>query len=106
MAEMTEKERFLKVATPQEWDCWLTIQADYLVGQTYVWPELQRINERFKNTGISDGCLFCAAYKSNHKECMPHVYPGGFIYRCLSIPKREKIDAAIARPERAGIWEE
>lgn len=94
---MTDKERFLQVATPQEWDCWLSYTAD----------KLSRYHDDrgdFYRSRNKD-CLICLAFQWDRewgtrpcKQCME--IPCWFKYEDI-----ERVDAAIARLEAAGIWE-
>jgi hypothetical protein len=88
---MSEKERLLTVATPEEWRKW--------------------IEQKLIRTGT---CLFCQAYKTGPytkdcESCCPREdfnerFPG---MRCRQgRTEAEMIEIAIARLEAAGIWED
>ena len=92
-----EKATLLAVASPEEWDRWLTCNAD-----------------PFHSAGR---CLFCEAYGARRghvpgkcRDCMPEGDFEACPYRakmpCVNHRYRDKIDLAIARLEAAGIWEE
>ena len=76
----------LRKFSPQEWDCWLS---------SCVYTE-----------GSIGRCLFCQIFKDCNL-CMPMNCNYNF-FLCCNIYRDypgQKIDAAIARLEAAGIWE-
>lgn len=97
---MKEKERLLAVASPEEWDWWLSAQSGYFIDNDF---HLR--------------CLFCEAVGAfrgcvgNGKphdcgQCMPDGYKQRFVPCCKYDDLGDKLDAAIARLEAAGIWED
>jgi hypothetical protein len=94
-----DKKRFLKVATPDEWDRWLNTIAD--------------IHAPARMSAGLDYCLFCRAVgatsigdgnKWDCGRCMPGHFSG--YLPCAGIPRREKVDRAIERLNRAGIFDD
>ena len=104
-----EKLKYLRVATSEQWDYWLTLKADanasYDVKDWHV-KELDKLHEK---VGID--CLFCKVFevtdfympynkKSDCKCCMG--FPGA---PCLGIDPMERVDKAIERLEKVGLWD-
>lgn len=108
---MDERETLLKVATPEEWDCWLTVLADLASLEVYCMSQKNCGSCKFNNAygclkPVPPDCLFCKAFYDDCDECMGK---GNFrnplsFHTCGDIPINERIDRAIVRLEAAGIW--
>jgi hypothetical protein len=101
-----EKDRYLKVATPEQWDYWLTLKADANASYEKNDWHVKEISKLYYLTGYD--CLFCKVfgYEENGKKradcesCM-----GNGFAPCLGIPEHERVDRAIERLEKIGIWD-
>jgi hypothetical protein len=88
-----EKERFLAIASPEEWDTWLTKMGDFY-------------SPKGEDTDYVNSCLFCAAFGGDCHLCqaneggMDHFYFRG----CWLVPETERVDRAIWRLSKAGLW--
>jgi len=92
---MTDRERYLKVASPDEWDRWLSYMADfYAPGNLYI--------RKFSYYSMIGGkcCWICLVFNANCRLCM------GEAMACLYIPRNERIDRAIEKLEKARVFEE
>lgn len=96
-----KKEDYLAIATPEEWDCWLTEAADrYGKAQIDVLRCFFCEAAGAKRGYVGDGRDICS-------NCMPVQYDS--MRRplpCITISHKEKIDCAIARLEKVGLWED
>lgn len=98
---MSEKLKYLKVATPEQWDWWLTLKADDLApsrkGHKINWAT------RILMDMESPSCLFCRVFERDCASCMP----GGKFLNCITdVPGRLRVDAAIERLEKVGVWDD
>jgi hypothetical protein len=93
----TEKEKYLRVATPDEWDYWLTLQADHNAPKRKG-GKMNWATREINAMGFMS-CLFCKTFNRNCLECM------GNQFGCFGIPGRLKVDKAIERLEKVGIWD-
>jgi len=93
----TEKDKFLFVATPKQWDCWLSYYADNCADSP---------GSDFYDDFQEGFCLFCRAFRGHCWECMGVVSDRStsFSLPCLEIPQDQAVDRAIARLEKTGIW--
>jgi hypothetical protein len=105
-----EKLKYLRVATPEQWDYWLTLKADaawsYFMDDWHV-KELEKVKEKY-----GTDCLFCKTFEvesfdNNHKksECKACMPKAGINGGCLMICPEDRIDMAIERLEKAGLWD-
>jgi hypothetical protein len=111
-----EKEKYLRVATPEEWDYWLTLKADanvcYDVKDWHV-KEIEKLREK-----IGTDCLFCKVFEvtdfylpkwcgnnkiSDCRCCMK--CKDEYNAPCLSIDPKDRVDLAIERLEKVGLWD-
>lgn len=95
----TEKETLLAVAEPEEWQEWID---DLIMGK--LWFDLSQpcpfcIAFGWNGNTYTRPCQACMGYEDGSYPC--NVSSEIRIYRSRS----EKIFAALARLERAGIWE-
>jgi len=97
---MTDRERYLKVASPKVWDEWLSYMADVYAPKSIEDNSIYF----FEPIEIYD-CPFCIAFDGNCKQCMYRSFTVD-ISHCLDIPRLEKIDRAIEKLEKAGVFKE
>ncbi len=99
-----DKKRFLKIASLEEWDAWLTTQADRYA------PNYDKIS-----TPLANRCFFCEAVGASEGgiatgntndcgRCMPREYSEWRFVPCVAIGYSDKVDRAIKRLEKAGMW--
>jgi len=104
---MLTKEDYLKVATPEEWDRWLTEKASIYA------PKNKQSSMSGSERPRSALCLFCKVARavcvrenlSLNGYIICSICMAGRGYKhCYEIPKEEKADQAIERLEAAGLW--
>jgi len=83
----------LKKFTAQEWDWFLTIEADCLAPCNSCLSCIYEMD-------CMGACLFCKAYYCDCHGCMPHSEFG-----CGEIKMWDKVDRAIERLEDAGVFD-
>jgi len=98
---MTDRERYLKVANPDEWDRWLSWKADVYAPNRGLDDndDNDDCKTNFYEPGMCKSCLFCIAFDDNCRLCMGDD-------ACLGIHRNERIDRAIEKLEKAGVFEE
>lgn len=101
------KERFLAVATPKEWDCFLSTWAgiferDGKTDYASDFPPCLVCKVFGSRPGKSRGCLECIPQTRYNRE--KEFYDGKF--GCHLYDGYAKVDALIARLERLGIFDE
>lgn len=108
MKPKTEREIFLAVATPEDWDCWLSFMADWVAGDFPLFYELPACCSHRELWWRSPDCLFCKAFGwDGHSTTRPCEKCMGDKYACeRNHHWDERVDAAIVRLEKAGIWDE
>jgi len=90
---MTKKERYLAVATPEEWDRWLSHMADFYASRidSVCFYQSNKIN-----------CLFCEAFNNDCRLCAGAKYRHDI--SCMDISYEERIDRAIVKLNRARVF--
>ncbi len=96
-----DKERFLSVATPDQWDCWLTVRADHFAPRKD--PGWEARDKENLSRKFGGNCLFCLAFGYKCWECKTEE--DAEAPPCLGDHQAEVIDLAIKRLEEAGIWD-
>jgi hypothetical protein len=99
MDKEREKKLLLKVATPEDWDKWLNKMADLYAPNTNNYDVIAYLRSN---------CLFCVAFSYKCNLCQYRARVNGCppIRRCLDVPMRDSVDAAIARLKEVGLWNE
>jgi len=101
---MITKEDYLAVATPEEWDIWLTTQASVRSPKNRL-----ALKRKIDNYIRDEHCLFCkVAEKASEglpiAKCVFCMKDRDQIH-CSQILIEEKVDQAIERLEAIGLWD-
>ena len=97
-----ERERFLAIASPRDWDCWLTLRADHFAA--FKNPAQEARDKEILSRKFGGSCLFCLAFGYKCSECKTEEDQEE--PPCLGDHGFEVIDLAIQRLEEAAIWDQ
>lgn len=114
------KSKYLAIMTPAQWDCWLTLQAEINSSSYCLRDWSVEENKYFegcedKLIALSNECPMCVVFGYNldkEKErpchlCDVEKFDEFGHYFCLfGVDHSERTDAAIAKLEVAGVWDE